>query len=239
MRLDKYLAHAGLGTRKQVKQWIRKKHVRVNGSIICKDDVHIDEEKDIICLDDERILYEKKVYIMLHKPQGVISATVDNQHPTVFDCIDQIIPKDCFPVGRLDIDTEGLLLICNDGKLAHNILSPKKHVNKTYVVDIDHPLLEEDKKLLESGTIVLDDEVIKPAQVEILSAYKILLTIQEGKYHQVKRMLMAVQNEVKHLKRIRMGTLVLDEQLQPGEWRYLTEDEYLQLKNTKTDPAQL
>lgn len=229
MRLDKYLAHAGIGTRKQVKLLIRKKHICVNGIICNKDDTKIHEQVDRITLDGEDITYEPKVYIMLHKPQGVVCATVDELHTTVFECIDAILPNDCFPVGRLDIDTEGLLLICNDGKLAHALLSPKKHVDKTYEVTMAHALSYQDIHKLESGTIRLDEGCIQPAVVEYVDSTFLRLTIQEGRFHQVKRMLHAVNNEVLHLKRIRMGTLVLDCDLQPGTWRYLTKQEIAQL----------
>lgn len=229
MRLDKYLAHAGIGTRKQVKLLIRKKHICVNGSICNKDDTKIREYEDRITLDGEDITYEPKVYIMLNKPQGVVCATVDELHATVFDCIDALLPKDCFSVGRLDIDTEGLLLICNDGKLAHALLSPKKHVDKTYDVTMAHALSPQDIHKLESGTIRLDEVYIQPAQVEYIDSTFLRLTIREGKFHQVKRMLHAVDNEVLHLKRIRMGTLVLDHDLQPGAWRYLTKQEIAQI----------
>lgn len=225
MRLDKYLAHAGIGTRKEVKLLIRKKHICVNGVVCVKDDTKINEHEDVITLDGEDVSYESIVYIMMNKPQGVVSATIDDMHATVFDCIDAILPNDCFPVGRLDIDTEGLLLICNDGKLGHDLLSPKKHVDKTYFVELDHVLRDEDIKKLESGTIVLDDVCLQPARVEVIDDTHIHLTIREGKYHQVKRMMHAVDNEVVFLKRIRMGSLTLDESLEPGEWRYLSDEE--------------
>ena len=230
MRLDKYLAHAGIGTRKEVKLLIRKKHICVNGEICTKDDTHIDENHDQITFDGEDISYESVVYLMLYKPAGVISATIDDMHATVFDCIDALLPTDCFPVGRLDIDTEGLLLITNDGKLAHDLLSPKKHVMKTYYVEAQEPLTQEDLNLLESGTIVLDDEVLQPAKAERIDDTHIHLSIQEGKYHQVKRMFHAVHNEVVYLKRITMGPLSLDEQLALGEWRYLSDEEVAMLK---------
>lgn len=233
MRLDKYLAHAGIGTRKEVKQLIRKKHICVNGKICSKDDVHIQEDSDIVSLDGANITYQSIVYIMLNKPKGVISATMDELHATVFDCIDAILPNDCFPVGRLDIDTEGLLLICNDGKLAHDLLSPRKHVDKTYYVEIDHALTNADKERLENGSIVLDDVNLKEASVEQIDTCSLYLTIKEGKYHQVKRMLEAVDNEVVYLKRVRMGSLRLDEQLAVGEWRYLHDDEIEDLKLRK------
>ena len=168
---------------------------------------------------------------MLNKPQDVVSATSDPTYETVLDCIDAFLPKDCFPVGRLDMDTEGLLLITNDGKLAHRLLSPKHHVEKTYLVDLAQPLQEGDQKKLENGSIVLDEEPVLPARVEILEDTQILLHIQEGRFHQVKRMLHAIGNEVVHLKRIAMGPLRLDEALASGEWRYLSEEEITVLKN--------
>ena len=134
MRLDKFLAHAGLGTRKEVKQLIRSKRIKVNGQLVRNDDLKIDETNDIVLLDDEAVSYEKYIYMMLNKPAGVISATFDEKQATVMDCFDQYIPMDAFPVGRLDIDTEGLLLITNDGALAHDLLAPKKHVDKIYYV---------------------------------------------------------------------------------------------------------
>ena len=146
MRLDKYLAHAGYGSRKEVKQAIRKGLVRINEVECRKDDTRIQEGIDVVCVNGEEVVYEAVVYIMLNKPQDVVSATSDPTHETVLDCIDAILPRDCFPVGRLDIDTEGLLLITNDGKLAHRLLSPKNHVVKTYFVQLAKPLQEADKK---------------------------------------------------------------------------------------------
>lgn len=229
MRLDKYLAHAGLGSRKELKQLIRKGHVSINDVVCKKDDIHIQHE-DIITLDGEVISYQSVVYIMLNKPKDVVSATSDDRYPTVLDCIDAMIPNDCFPVGRLDLDTEGLLLITNDGTLAHDLLSPKKHVDKTYYVEIEHALCREDIDLLEGGTIVLDQNILQPAHVEVVSDRVIHITIREGKYHQVKRMLEAVNNKVTYLKRISMGPLSLDETLANGEWRYLSEQELASLK---------
>ncbi len=231
MRLDKYLAHADVGTRKEVKQLIRKGHVCVNGEVCCKDDTKINEMEDIITVDGDEIYYESIVYIMLNKPQNVVSATSDSIHETVMDCIDVTIPKDCFPVGRLDIDTEGLLLITNDGKLAHRLLSPKHHVTKTYLVEIAHSLSDEDILRLENGSIELDGECILPAEVEIIDESFIKLHIREGRFHQVKRMLHAVNNEVLSLKRIAMKNLQLDDTLAPGEWRFLSDEEIRLLKD--------
>lgn len=230
MRLDKYLAHAGLGTRKEVKLAIRKGRVCVNDEQCRKDDTKIQEGIDIVRVDGEEIIYEAVVYIMLNKPQDVVSATSDATHETVLDCIDAPLPRECFPVGRLDIDTEGLLLLTNDGKLAHRLLSPKHHVEKTYFVQLALPLQNGDQKKLENGSIVLDEEPVLPARVQILTETQILLHIQEGRFHQVKRMLHAIGNEVIYLKRIAMGPLLLDEELASGEWRYLSEEEVAALK---------
>lgn len=224
MRLDKLLAHAGYGTRKEVKELIKQKRVSVNGNTNVKDKTQIDEFHDEIIVDDVVLSYEKNHFIMLYKPAGVITATTDSVHQTVMDCIDEFVGTDMFPVGRLDIDTEGLVLICNDGKLSHHLLSPKHHVDKTYEVHMDHSLTEKDIATLEQG-MDLGDFISKSAKVEVIEALIIHLTIQEGKFHQVKRMLEAVNNEVVYLKRISFGPLVLDETLAPGDWRYLTEEE--------------
>lgn len=224
MRLDKFLAHAGIGTRKEVKELIRKKRVSVNGVIQKKDDVKIDEFKDEICVDGEIIRYQQFVYYMLNKPQGVVSATVDNQYKTVLECFDCFLPDDVFPVGRLDIDTEGLLLISNDGQLAHRLLSLKYHVDKTYYVKCEREITEEMVQGL-SQTIELKDEIYQPGVVEVISKDELYLTIQEGKFHQVKRMLHHVGNEVVFLKRVSFGPLKLDETLLPGEYRELSEEE--------------
>lgn len=229
MRLDKYLSHAGIGTRKEVKQLIRKKHVKVNGNLITKDDAHVDEQAEVM-VDEEIVYYEPFVYLMLNKPSGVISATEDGEHETVLDCFDVMLPKGCFPVGRLDIDTEGLLLITNDGKLAHRLLSPKQHVQKTYFVEYEKPLSEEDIKMLCDGSIRLDDKAILPAKLDIISETSCLLHIEEGRFHQVKRMFQAVTNEVVYLKRLAMGPLQLDDDLQPGDWRPLHEEEHKALQ---------
>ncbi len=228
MRLDKYLAKANLGSRKQVKELIRKKKIQVNGVIVQKDDIKIDEYHDEIRFNDEVIVYQQYVYYMLNKPQGVVSATYDENCKTVMECFDEFLGDDVFPVGRLDKDTEGLLLVSNDGQLAHHLLSLKNHVDKTYYVlcknKIDDGMVEGLQK-----QIVLQDAVFQPAKVEVLSDYELHLTIQEGKFHQIKRMLHHVGNEVVYLKRIRFGSLVLDENLQPGEYRMLSEDEIRKL----------
>lgn len=229
MRLDKYLAHAGAGTRKEVKQWIRKGFVQVNEEICKKDDIHIQEGIDHIFLHEEEIFYQEFYYIMLHKPVDVVSAVSDAVYETVLDLI-ALPVQGLFPVGRLDMDTEGLLLITNDGVLSHALLSPKKHVTKLYEVQIAHPLSHQEITTLENGTIVLDDEVLQPAKVAVIEPCLIHLSITQGKFHQVKRMLQAVHNEVVALKRLQMGSLCLDETLQPGDWRFLSEEELSALK---------
>lgn len=229
MRLDKFLAHAGIGTRKEVKEFIRKSRVEVNGVVVKKDDIKIDENNDVICIDGEEIVFESLVYYMLNKPSGVVSATMDDMHKTVLECFDCMLPRDTFPVGRLDIDTEGLLLISNDGKLAHQLLSPKKHVDKTYYVQTQLALTREMLEGL-SKEIVLKDDTYQPGIPSQIGEKELYLTIQEGKFHQVKRMLHHVGNEVVYLKRVSMGSLQLDESLKPGEYRSLTEEELSRLR---------
>ena len=237
MRLDKFLANSGIGTRKEVKEILKNKKISVNDAFVKDGKIQIDEEKDIVKYEDNIIYYKPFVYIMMNKPAGVISATEDNHHKTVIDLLnDEYRTYDIFPVGRLDIDTEGLLLLTNDGILSHNLLSPKKHVDKKYYVKIANPLTEEDIKTLENGIKLEENFVTKKAKVKIICnnseknenlAY---ITISEGKFHQVKRMFKAVNNEVLYLKRVKMGSLLLDEKLKLGEYRELTEEELNNLK---------
>jgi len=224
MRLDKLLAHAGYGTRKEVKALIKAKLVSVNGAAALKDKQQIDEFHDIVCVDGEPIQYAKFQFIMMNKPAGVICANRDDYHETIMDHFETFIGTDMFPVGRLDIDTEGLVLICNDGKLAHRLLSPKHHVDKCYEVHLEKPIDDEQLTKL-SEPLDLGDFITQPAQYEVLSDTCIRLVIQEGKFHQVKRMMKAVDNEVVYLKRLRFGPLILDDTLEVGEWRYLTQSE--------------
>ena len=224
MRLDKYLAHVGLGTRKEVKEFIRKSRVTVNGKVVKKDDTKIDENKDIICFDGEELSYKKYVYYMLNKPQGVISATFDQTYKTVLECFDCFLPEDVFPVGRLDKDTEGLLLISNDGQLSHKLLSLKYHVDKKYYVKCEKSITDEMLDGLQKP-IELKEDSYQPGVAEKISDDELYLTIQEGKFHQVKRMVHYVGNEVIFLKRVGFGPLTLDEDLKPGEYRELSDEE--------------
>lgn len=231
IRLDKYLAACGLGTRKEVKKIIRNGKVCVNGIVVKKDDLKIDELVDVVECDGERLNYTEFVYIMLNKPQGVISATTDTYDQTVIDLIDDY-HKDIFPVGRLDKDTEGLLLITNDGQLAHELLSPKKHVEKEYYVEITNKLTNESIKQLETG-IEIDEGLCLPAKVNIIDDNCLNMIIMEGKFHQVKKMIKACNSEVTYLKRVRMGEIIIDESLELGESRYLNDSEMEYLNKIK------
>lgn len=230
MRLDKFLKDTGYGSRKEVKVLIKQKRVSVNDLVVNNEGVSVDENKDIIKVDNEQVIYIKYVYIMLNKPQGVVSATVDNVHTTVIDLINDYKYLDLFPVGRLDIDTEGLLLITNDGVLSHNLLSPKKHVDKTYLLEADEELSSLDINKIESG-VMLDNELTLPAKIEKVDNRSYHLTIHEGKFHQVKRMIASTGKTITYLKRISFGPLKLDESLKLGSYRFLTEEEINLLKN--------
>lgn len=234
MRLDKFLCEMNVGTRSQVKDYIRKGMVTVNEQIVKKPEEKIEPSTDEIAFQGERIAYQQYYYYMLNKPAGVVSATKDNMDKTVLELI-ATKRNDIFPVGRLDKDTEGLLLLTNDGALAHNMLSPKKHVDKTYLVTIKKELNADEIAALEQGVDIGDDKLTAPAKVEILDEAHMYLTIHEGRFHQVKRMLKAVNNEVLGLKRIRFGALFLDEGLAPGEYRELTSQEVDKLHETKND----
>lgn len=234
LRLDKFLADMGIGTRSELKNWIRKGRVRVNHEICKKPEEKVVPGEDEVLFDEVPVNYQKYVYLMLHKPEGVVSATVDNLSKTVLDLIQDKQRKDLFPVGRLDKDTEGLLLLTNDGELAHELLSPKKHVDKVYFARVKGEVTTKDQDAFLSGVAIEEGYVTLPAKLSILKSGEISeieLTIQEGKFHQVKRMFAAVGKEVIYLKRLSMGGLVLDTSLSPGEYRSLTEDEIEYLKN--------
>ena len=229
MRLDKLLSNMGLGTRKEVKQLLKQKVVTVDGVTVKDASMHVDPDNQDVSVYGERVQYTEFIYIMMHKPPGVISATEDVAEKTVIDLLDPFARHfKPFPVGRLDKDTEGLLLITNDGQLAHNLLSPKKHVQKTYYAKIEGVVTEEDVVAFQQGVELDDGYVTKPGKLVILSSgekSEIELTIQEGKFHQVKRMFESVGKKVTYLKRLSMGSLMLDEQLKLGEYRELTENE--------------
>lgn len=226
MRLDKLLSELKIGSRSLVKEEIRKGNVTVNGQIEKDPGRKTDENNDVICVRGERVYYRRFYYYMLNKPGGVVSATSDLRDRTVLDLLASCDRRDdLFPVGRLDKDTEGLLLLTNDGELAHRLLAPKRHVDKAYFVRMAHSLSAEEAMLLENGVDIGEEKLTLPGKVERVSELEIILTIHEGKYHQVKRMLSAVGNEVMFLKRLTFGGLVLDEKLVPGAYRELTEAE--------------
>ncbi|MBC1947759.1 rRNA pseudouridine synthase [Listeria welshimeri] len=232
MRLDKLLSHTGFGSRKEVKPLLKSGAVVVNGTIQKDSKMQVNPDKDEITVHGTPVVYQEFVYFMLHKPQNVVSATEDNVSETVIDLLAQEdILTNPFPVGRLDKDTEGLLIITNDGTLAHNLLSPKKHIDKTYYAKIDGEVLLEDVKAFAEGIALDDGYICKPARLEIINPNEIKVTIQEGKFHQVKRMFAARGKTVSYLKRISMGQLQLDESLELGKYRPLTETELTILQN--------
>lgn len=232
MRLDKYLADMGIGTRTDIKKYVRQGKVKVDGVVVKSPEIKVNPDVQTVSYLDQSVSYEKFEYYMLNKPAGVVSATTDEKDKTVIDLITAKKRKDLFPVGRLDKDTEGLLLITNDGELAHRLLAPKKHVDKVYYAKVKGKVTEEDVKAFKEGVSLGQGEMARPAALEILVSdeiSEIRLTIQEGKFHQVKRMFISVGKEVVYLKRLSMGSLVLDEKLPLGAYRPLTNKELEQL----------
>ncbi|AZP05535.1 pseudouridine synthase [Jeotgalibaca ciconiae] len=237
MRLDKFLSHTGFGSRKEVRLLLKQKKIFVNEKVQTKGDLKIDVNKDQVSMDGEKIHYQKFHYLMLHKPSGVLSATEDVKQKTVIDLLsDDYQHLDLFPVGRLDKDTEGLLLLTNDGELAHFLLSPKKEVKKVYFARVEGIMDDDDRVAFQNSILLEDGYKCLPGQLEIKKTdseqnqSEVLITIQEGKFHQVKRMVKARGKEVNYLKRLSMGTLKLDPSLKRGEYRYLTDEELQSLK---------
>lgn len=225
MRLDKFLCELGIGTRSEVKNKIKNGLVQIEGLSKVTPEIKVNIEKDKVYYNGILLQYAEFEYYMLNKPMGCVSATVDNLHKTVLELIDTKIRKDLFPVGRLDIDTEGLLLITNDGELAHQLLSPKKHVDKTYYAEIEGKVTKEDVVAFLEGLDIGEETITLPAKLVIKKSgdiSQIEVTIQEGKFHQVKRMFAALGNSVAKLKRIKIGNIELDKSLLPGEFRALT-----------------
>lgn len=233
-RLDKILSNMGYGSRKEVKKYIKDGFVQVNENVILNNEYKVNPYEESIYFKGEEVIYKKYIYIMMNKPQGLVSSTDDPYTETVIDLLDDeyLIYKP-FPAGRLDKDTEGLMFITNDGKLTHELLSPKKGINKTYYADIDGFVEEKHILLFEKGITLDDGYKTLPARLEILHSdvfSKVLLTIQEGKFHQVKRMFQSIDMSVIYLKRISIGELKLDSSLELGEYRELTEEELNLLK---------
>lgn len=229
MRIDKLLGNMGFGSRKDVRLLTRKGHVTINGTVIRNSSTTVNVGTDVICVKNNQVYYQKHIYLMMNKSQGYISATKDAKEKTVIDLLPTHLQHfKPFPVGRLDKDTEGLLLLTNDGELAHQLTSPKKDIPKTYYAKISGIVTVEDIEKMHQGIMLADGHFTKPAKLNILQSGEesdIELTITEGKYHQVKRMFAALGKKVTYLKRIRMGEVILDETLALGSFRELTEEE--------------
>ncbi|MBP3888222.1 MAG: rRNA pseudouridine synthase [Cellulosilyticum sp.] len=234
MRLDKVLGHVGYGSRKEVQKMIKAKKVTVDGKCVAKSEVNVNPEVQEICVSGKPIDYKEFYYYLLHKPAGYVSATEDPRDETVIDLLAPMDRnKELFPVGRLDKDTEGLLVLTNNGKLAHDLLSPKKHVDKIYYAKVKGEMVPEDVEIFAQGMTLKDGTTYRPGKLEIISSgeySEIYVTISEGKFHQVKKMVHYVGKEVIYLKRIQMGQLKLPETLELGEYRQLTNEELIELQ---------
>ncbi|NNU78620.1 16S rRNA pseudouridine(516) synthase [Clostridium estertheticum] len=234
-RIDKILSNLGHGTRKEVKALLKKKKVEVDGVIATDSAMKVDPEKAVIKVSGDEINYRKYIYLVMNKPSGVVSATVDRNDETVIDLIDeQYRAFKPFPIGRLDKDTVGLLLITNDGELNHKLIAPKNHVDKVYYAEINKFIDASDINTFKKGVVIDDGYKCMPAELEVLTANEngseVMVTIQEGKYHQVKRMFESVNKNVMFLRRVSFGPLKLDEDLVEGQCRELSEDEINLLK---------
>lgn len=225
LRIDKYLADCGIGTRSEVKKYIKAKQITVNGEVAAKPEQKIDETVDVVCFKGQPITYEKYVYYLFHKPAGCVTAKQDNVHKTVMEFFpEEIRAKDISPVGRLDLDTEGLILFTNDGALTHHLLSPTHHIPKTYYAVLDKEVPVSAVELFKEGVDIGDDKLTLPAELVLLPENEAELTIHEGRFHQVKRMFEAVGCTVTYLKRLSMGGLALGD-LQKGKYRKLSIEE--------------
>ena len=230
MRLDKFLAHTTGNSRSAVKKFLKQKDVRVDGAVVTSAGFHVDVDKNIVTIFGDELFYQKYVYLMMNKPQGYLSATKDDQEATVMDLLDEYYDRFKLQIaGRLDKDTEGLLILTNDGQLVHNIISPKKKVYKKYLAHIEREMTAADITALKTGVIIKDgkDRLFTTAQarVNVIGEGVVEIEIYEGKFHQVKRMFASVGHQVVYLKRIAIGELTLDEHLELGEYRELQEDE--------------
>ncbi len=231
MRLDRFLAINKYGTRQDVKKMIRAGQVTVDGQAVRSPEYKLDEETAEVLVEGRRVIYEKNHYIMLYKPEGCVSSTYEKGECSVLSYIDEAYAGDLFPVGRLDKDTQGLLLLTDDGVLAHQLLLPAKHVDKRYYAELERDVAEDAVIRFREGIDIGDEEMTLPAVLEITSDPRhVYVTLHEGRYHQIKRMFEALDNRVTYLKRISMKELVLDETLKPGEYRKLTEEEIMKLK---------
>ncbi|MBQ6733580.1 MAG: rRNA pseudouridine synthase [Lachnospiraceae bacterium] len=236
IRLDRYLADVHIGSRKQIKEYIREGRVRIGEAVVTRGEEHLDPEQDTVFFDDKKLEYSKQRYIMLNKPAGVVSATKDGLSKTVIGLLKNVPVRGLSPAGRLDKDTEGLLLLTDDGPLIHQLIAPSKKVDKRYEVHLKSALSDEALRRLEEGVEIGDETKTLPARARRLPEDEkgcpvIELIIHEGRFHQIKRMLHAVGNEVVYLKRLSMGPLELDPTLPPGTFRYLSATEITALKD--------
>lgn len=227
MRLDKFITACGAATKSEVKKLIKQQRITVNGTTAKKSDEKVNENTDIIQLDSEKLIYREFIYLMMNKPKGYLSATYDAHQPTVIDLIPgEYLHFEPFPVGRLDIDTEGLLILTNDGKFAHNLTSPKKHIVKTYYAELDAPIENNDIEIFKNGINLGADFTTLPAElIPTPDKAKVYIKIYEGKFHQVKRMCASIGKNVIYLERVKEGSLELDRSLSRGSVRELNNDE--------------
>lgn len=224
-RLDKVIANQTSFTRSEVKSLVKSKRVKINDVIINKSDIKVDTDKDIITIDENQLTVRNNIYLVLNKPKGYISATEDKKQTTILDIVSKdYLVKDLFPVGRLDKDTTGLIIITNDGDFAHNILSPKKDSKKIYIAKLDIPVTKEMANGFENGVELIDGKC-KPAKLETIDEYTALVTLTEGKYHQIKRMFGCYKAKVVELSRVQIGNFKLPKELKEGEYRELTDEE--------------
>ena len=235
MRIDRFLGVTGQATRTEAKKLIRSGAVTINGVAVRSADAKLDPEKDRVLFCGREVIYRKYTYILMNKPQGVVSATEDGKDKTVIDLLpDDIRKTDLFPCGRLDKNTLGLMLITDNGDLAHRLLSPKSHVEKKYYFKSKFPVSDEDAQRFENKLVLEDGYETKPAKIRLEgNRDEGVITLVEGKYHQIKRMLEAINNKITYLERISFGPLTLDTSLERGQWRYLTEDEIAALEAHK------
>ena len=223
MRLGKFLANSGIGSRSEVKRLIKDKRIKVNGEITRSDSFNVNEGKDIVLFDDLEVKYKEFYYILLNKPQGYVSAVIDNVYPPVTDLLPEFTFAKLFPVGRLDVDTTGVLLLTNNGELAHKLISPKYHVDKVYEVEVNKKISRNLQEFFKNG-VELDGELTLPADLEIINDYHATLTLHQGKFHQVKRMFKKFGYEVVKLNRKAFAFLTVDD-LEIGKYRELTLEE--------------
>lgn len=233
MRLDKFLSLQGIGSRREVKEFLKKGLIFVNNQVEKRPEYKVNPETDIVVFQGKRISFKQHVYFVLNKPSGCVTATEDANEKTVLDYITEERHRNIFPVGRLDKDTEGLLLITDDGELAHQLLSPKHHVDKVYLAELEKPVNIEDVEAFFKGLDIGEKALTLPAKLEPLPDNQAKVTLHEGKFHQVKRMFEVRNNKVRKLKRLSMGEICLEDSLLPGEFRPLTDKELLYVEKCK------